>query len=141
MAGDSPESSDKEEKQPSTPAVLAVDAVQPEAAALGRTVHGLSWVLVVVATLLSTFLFGLDNTIAANVQPAIILEFGAVTRLPWVSVAFMAGAGSTTLFWYVLPALPPDHHANPSSPHLLTCYQGVRCMASATSSGCIYARS
>lgn len=42
------------------------------------------------------FLFALDNTIVADVQPAIIEEFGNLALLPWISVAFML-AGSSTL--------------------------------------------
>lgn len=66
-----------------------------------REFHGLSWILVIVSILCSTFLFGLDNTIAADVQPAIIERFNSVNKISWVSVAFMMGAGSTNLFWYV----------------------------------------
>ena len=47
------------------------------------------------------FLFALDNTIVADVQPAIIKEFGNLQLLPWVSVAFLIGATSTLLAWYV----------------------------------------
>lgn len=74
----------------------------PEATATSpREFHGLSWFLVIVSILCSTFLFGLDNTIAADVQPAIIERFNSVNKISWVSVAFMMGAGSTNLFWYV----------------------------------------
>lgn len=45
------------------------------------------------------FLFALDNTIVADVQPAIINEFGDLTMLPWLSVAFLLGAASTLLVW------------------------------------------
>ena len=67
----------------------------------GRQLRGIPWVLVVVSILTSTFLFGLDNTIVADVQPAIVSQFGSVDRLAWLSVAFLVGAASTTLFWSV----------------------------------------
>ncbi|EED20035.1 efflux pump antibiotic resistance protein, putative [Talaromyces stipitatus ATCC 10500] len=74
-------------------ATTAVDPVFP------RDVHGWSWALVILSILCSTFLFGLDNTIAADVQPAIVESFNSINKISWVSVAFMMGAGSTNLFW------------------------------------------
>lgn len=47
------------------------------------------------------FLFALDNTIVADVQPAIVNEFHDVAMLPWLSVAFLLGAASTLLVWSV----------------------------------------
>jgi len=35
------------------------------------------------------FLFALDSTIVADVQPKIVDEFGAVELLPWLALAFM----------------------------------------------------
>ena len=67
----------------------------------GRRLRGIPWILVVSSILTSTFLFGLDNTIVADVQPAIVGQFGSVSRLAWLSVAFLVGAASTTLFWSV----------------------------------------
>ena len=73
------------------------DAQEAEAA---RQVRGIKWALIIGSVLTSTFLFGLDNTITANIQPTIVTNFNSVAKLPWLSVAFMACAGSTTLFWY-----------------------------------------
>lgn len=64
-----------------------------------RKVHGVAWALVVVSILSSTFLFALDNTVVADVQPYIIARFGSITKLPWLSVAFLLGALSTNLIW------------------------------------------
>ena len=64
-----------------------------------RHIQGFSWILVVISILTSTFLFGLDNTIVADVQPAIVSQFGSVNKLAWLSVAFLFSAASTTLFW------------------------------------------
>lgn len=74
-------------------------ADQSEEAPPARQLHGLSWSLVVASILTTTFLFGLDNTIVADVQPAIVAQFGSVDRLPWLSVAFLVSAASTTVFW------------------------------------------
>ncbi|TVY33310.1 Efflux pump [Lachnellula subtilissima] len=65
----------------------------------GRQIHGFKWVLVISSVLTSTFLFGLDTTIVADIQPAIISEFNAIKKLPWISVAFLLLSASTTLFW------------------------------------------
>ena len=62
--------------------------------------QGFPWFLIVISILTSTFLFGLDNTVVADVQPAIIERFNSIDRLSWISVAFMLGAAATNLFWY-----------------------------------------
>jgi hypothetical protein len=40
------------------------------------------WLLVVLATLISVFLYALDNTVVADIVPAIFNDFGRVTELP-----------------------------------------------------------
>lgn len=37
------------------------------------------------------FIYALDNTITADLVPAIVNEFGSVTMLPWLSVGFTVG--------------------------------------------------
>ncbi|KAJ5847628.1 hypothetical protein N7455_011585 [Penicillium solitum] len=64
-----------------------------------RDVHGLKWVLVVLSIFSCVFLFALDNTIVADVQPAIVKQFEDLAMLPWLSLAFMLGAASTLLIW------------------------------------------
>jgi hypothetical protein len=64
-----------------------------------RTVKGFVWALVVLAILSSTFLFAFDNTVVADVQPAIVERFGDIRKLPWLSVAFLMGTFSTILVW------------------------------------------
>ena len=64
-----------------------------------RNVHGVKWVLAVASVLASTFLFALDNTIVADIQPAIIERFGEVNKLPWLAVAFLVAAAGTNLIW------------------------------------------
>jgi len=66
-----------------------------------RDVHGIAWALVVLSILSSTFLFALDNTIVADVQPAIVERFDSIAKLPWLSVAFLVAAAGTNLIWYV----------------------------------------
>ncbi|KFZ18222.1 hypothetical protein V501_01335 [Pseudogymnoascus sp. VKM F-4519 (FW-2642)] len=64
-----------------------------------RDISGWKWALVVSSILSSTFLFALDNTIVADVQPTIIIHFDAVNKLPWLGVAFAIGAAATNLIW------------------------------------------
>lgn len=64
-----------------------------------REVGGWKWVVIVLAIYSSQFLFALDQTIVANVQPAIVGQFKSVDRLSWLSVAFLIGAAGTNLVW------------------------------------------
>jgi hypothetical protein len=60
-------------------------------------VKGWRWVLVVSAILSSLFLFALDNTIVADIQPAIVETFDDVGKLSWLGVSLLLGAASTNL--------------------------------------------
>ena len=64
-----------------------------------RNIVGAKWAVVVVAILSSTFLFALDNTVVADVQPRIVIEFGSVSQIAWLSVAFIMAAVSLNLFY------------------------------------------
>lgn len=64
-----------------------------------RDISGWKWALVVFSILSSTFLFALDNTIVADVQPVIVTHFNDVGKLSWLSVAFLIGAAATNLVW------------------------------------------
>ncbi|KFY26430.1 hypothetical protein V493_04093 [Pseudogymnoascus sp. VKM F-4281 (FW-2241)] len=70
-----------------------------EAAAPSRDISGWKWGLVCVAILSSIFLFALDNTVVADIQPAIIAKFGDIQKLPWLTGAYLIGAASTNLVW------------------------------------------
>jgi hypothetical protein len=63
-----------------------------------RSIQGLRWVVVVLAILTSTFFYGLDNTVVADIQPTVVQRFNAIDRLPWISVTFLIGAASTNFF-------------------------------------------
>jgi hypothetical protein len=85
---------------------------------LPRTIHGLKWALAgksytnlrkvhiyfltletVFAVLSSVFIFSLDQIIVADVQPAIVNYFGAVAKLPWLSVSLLLSVASSNLFY------------------------------------------
>lgn len=88
---------------------LSVD----EPSASPRAVKGFLWMLVVVAILSSIFLFSLDNTVVADVQPTIVRQFGSVDKLTWLSVGYLLGSTTTILLWYVCVCVT---HATPKSP-------------------------
>lgn len=46
------------------------------------------WTLIIAAILSTIFLFALDNTITADVIPAVIGSLGQADKLPWLSVAY-----------------------------------------------------
>ncbi|MCJ1241388.1 hypothetical protein MMC14_009393 [Varicellaria rhodocarpa] len=64
--------------------------------------HGMgkvAWPCVVVSLLFSIFLFALDNTVLADVQPSILETFGNQTdKLPWVTVSYALGGVCVNLF-------------------------------------------
>jgi hypothetical protein len=64
-----------------------------------RTAHGLVWLLIVTSILMANFLFATDNTIAVNVQPAVIRDFESLDELAWLAVAFLASCWGTNFFW------------------------------------------
>ncbi|RWA08992.1 hypothetical protein EKO27_g6107 [Xylaria grammica] len=57
-----------------------------------RSVQGFRWALVCLAVYSSNFLYGLDNTIVASIQSAIITSFGHVNQLGWLGVGFPLGS-------------------------------------------------
>jgi len=64
-----------------------------------RTVQGFIWLLVVSSILMANFLFATDNTIAANIQPAVIRQFESLDKLTWLGVAFLAACWGANFFW------------------------------------------
>lgn len=76
-----------------------------------QKVTGIKWILVVLSILSSTFLFALDNTVVADVQPKIVDRFGQIQKLPWLPIAFLVAAVSTNLIWYIAGYTPvPNPH-------------------------------
>ncbi|KAI9859630.1 MAG: hypothetical protein M1813_006561 [Trichoglossum hirsutum] len=91
---------------PSATSVSGVDTLveksqpqDPKVEEPPRTVKGFAWALVVIAISSSIFLSALDNTVVADVQPAIVERFADIGKLPWLSVAFLLGTVSTIPIW------------------------------------------
>jgi hypothetical protein len=62
-----------------------------------RTVTGLKWVIICAGFYFSGFLYGLDNTIAADIQSAVIESFGDISKLAWLGSGFPLGSIATIL--------------------------------------------
>ncbi|KAF2161288.1 hypothetical protein M409DRAFT_28326 [Zasmidium cellare ATCC 36951] len=69
----------------------------PESPGFVRTTRGFRWFLVVAGTLSTVTLYALDNTIVADITPAIVNSLGEVEKTPWISVGFFLG-GLSTIF-------------------------------------------
>jgi MFS family permease len=59
------------------------------------------WFLVILTINSGTFLFALDNTIVADIQPAIVERFGngAISKISWLANGFALAAASLLLPW------------------------------------------
>lgn len=62
-----------------------------------RKITGFRWFVVCIALYLSALMYGLDTTIAADVQGAVIETFGQVSQLAWVGAAFPLGSVAVIL--------------------------------------------
>lgn len=89
---DLPQDEEKASEGTSIPQTTGSSAESP-----ARTVHGFKWVLVCVSLYLSSFLYGLDTTIAADIQGAVVKAFGDVSQLTWIGTGFPLGSVSMTL--------------------------------------------
>lgn len=62
-----------------------------------RDYKGWSWLLVCAAAYSSAFLYGLDTTIVADIQPFAVEQFGEVEKLGWLGIGFPLGSVATIL--------------------------------------------
>lgn len=62
-----------------------------------RQVRGFRWFLVCVAIFSANVLYGLDTTIAADIQASVSESFDNVTQLGWLGVGFTLGSTVTIL--------------------------------------------
>lgn len=76
-----------------------VDIFAKKVSLLKANAYSMQWIIIVATMLSSTFLFSLDNSIVAEIQPAIINSLGGVDRLGWLGAAFVLGAISTVIVW------------------------------------------
>lgn len=62
-----------------------------------RKITGFRWVLICAALYLSALMYGLDTTIAADVQGAVIDTFAEVSQLAWIGAGFPLGSVAVIL--------------------------------------------
>ncbi|KZM20793.1 uncharacterized protein EKO05_0010858 [Ascochyta rabiei] len=57
-----------------------------------RTIRGFPWFIVCVSLYITCFLYGLDTTIAADIQGPVVQAFGQVEQLAWIGAGFPLGS-------------------------------------------------
>lgn len=62
-----------------------------------RSVGALRWVLAMAAAYTTCFIYGLDNTIVASIQGAVVTTFNEVEKLSWLGSGFPLGGVATIL--------------------------------------------
>ncbi|KAH8692506.1 major facilitator superfamily transporter [Phaeosphaeriaceae sp. PMI808] len=87
----SQDESDREKQSSPGEPVGCSDGVTTADKPSPRNIHGWKWVIAYSAMLSTTLLFALDNTIVANIQPAIINDFGHLELLTWIGTGFALG--------------------------------------------------
>jgi hypothetical protein len=53
---------------------------------------GWKWAVAIAALYSTALLYGLDTTIAADVQPAIVSSFGSIGKIAWIGAGFPLGS-------------------------------------------------
>jgi hypothetical protein len=89
-----PDNAQDEEKSEEEAISTAPAPASPE---FSRAVKGWKWVLVCAAIYLAGFLYGLDNTISANIQGAVVETYGDIAKLTWLGTGFPLGSIATIL--------------------------------------------
>lgn len=57
-----------------------------------REIRGIRWLLVCIAVFSANLLYGLDNTIVADIQGAVASTFNDYSQLGWLGVGFTLGS-------------------------------------------------
>ena len=57
-----------------------------------RSIQGWRWFAVCLSVYSTCILYGLDTTIAANIQSNVVEAFGAVEKLAWLGTGFSLGS-------------------------------------------------
>lgn len=91
VSGDTTDIEKNEEDVQVTASSAAVTEEDP------RPVKGIKWWLLLVAIYSTTFLYGLDNTIVADVQGSILDRFGEIEKLSWIGTGFPLGSVAVIL--------------------------------------------
>lgn len=63
-----------------------------------RSIQGWRWLAVCISVYSTALLYGLDTTIAANIQANAVETFGAVEKLAWLGTGFSLGSIAVIMF-------------------------------------------
>lgn len=66
----------------------STDATEDAGPEYKREIHGVKWALTVGAILSCVFLYALDTTVVADIQPDIIASLGDFQKFPWLATAY-----------------------------------------------------
>ncbi|KAH7313140.1 major facilitator superfamily domain-containing protein [Rhexocercosporidium sp. MPI-PUGE-AT-0058] len=72
--------------------VEQIPADEPAVPEFQRPISTVQWTLVCVGLFLGAILYGLDTTIAADVQGPILVSLGEIDKLAWVGIGFPMGS-------------------------------------------------
>ncbi|KAH8663779.1 major facilitator superfamily domain-containing protein [Ilyonectria robusta] len=75
-------------ESPTVSGEKSTDATKDEGPEIKREIHGVKWVLTVGAILSCVFLYALDTTVVADIQPNIIASLGDFQKFPWLATAY-----------------------------------------------------
>ncbi|PQE16379.1 MFS drug efflux transporter protein [Rutstroemia sp. NJR-2017a BVV2] len=78
-----------------TPSGTSLQQTEDESSgpsSIPRTVHGWKWVAAVASLYVGALIYGLDDTIAADIQSAVIEQFDDVEKLTWIGTGFPLGS-------------------------------------------------
>ncbi|KAK4141943.1 major facilitator superfamily domain-containing protein [Dichotomopilus funicola] len=100
MGDDTPNNLKLEEKEAGTESSeLGLEPeTQAQPAPPPRSISGWKWGFAYCSLLSVTFLFSLDNTIVAAIQPSILESLGSVNLLAWIGVGFPLGSTCVLAF-------------------------------------------
>lgn len=76
----------QKEDESSSPSSTSIPDSSP------RDVHGWRWALAAISLYIGAFVYGLDGTIAADIQSAVVEQFGHVESLTWIGTGFPLGS-------------------------------------------------
>jgi hypothetical protein len=79
---------DNDEKSPAAAAAASDGHALPPK----RSITGFRWLLACVAMFSANLLYGLDTTIAADIQAPVAETFGDISKLGWLGIGFTLGS-------------------------------------------------
>lgn len=69
-----------------------MNEVSPDGATRERTIHGWKWAATAASLYIGALIYGLDSTIVADLQPALIDQYDEFESLTWAGTGFPLGS-------------------------------------------------